>query len=253
MTNENVSPHPTAQRLCVWSGPVLMVTFLAGFLIMGFLPPPDPNLTGDQVLELFTAHQGRIRLGGALLIVGVTFIFPWVSVVSVQLKRIEGRFAPLAYTQLTSGALGAVLFLAPIVMLEAIAYQPQRLSPEVAQGMYYFSFLFFVGTPLFAVVQNVAIAGAIFGDRRSHPVFPRWVGYFNVWSAILFVPGILVYFFTSGPFAWRGLFAWWVPLSVFGIWFIVMVVTMLRVIDSQAHPSTGDREPAEGTSTLQPT
>lgn len=83
------------------------------------------------------------------------------------------------------------------------------------------------------MVQGLAIALCILRDDSSDPLFPRWAGYFNIWVFLLFLPSLLTYFFKTGPFAWNGLFVWWIPLAVFGTWFIVMTVLMLRSVDRQ--------------------
>ncbi|MHB8695126.1 MAG: hypothetical protein ACYDHH_28160 [Solirubrobacteraceae bacterium] len=44
-------------------------------------------------------------------------------------------------------------------------------------------------------MELLAIAGAILQDHSPHPVFPRWVGYFNIWAAISFTPVVLLIFF----------------------------------------------------------
>jgi len=223
-----------SQKLCVWSGPLMAVTLLGSFILMGFLPPPDPRLSGDEIVRMFQEDQSRIQAGGVIMIVGSALLFPWISVISVQLRRIEGVHAPMAATQLSSGALGAFLFLTPMIMIEALAYKPENLDPDVAQTCYYFAWLFFCGTPIFAFIQNLAITVAILADHSPTPVFPRWAGYFNLWIAISFMSGLCVYFFDSGPFAWRGIFPWWIPLSFFGVWFAVMTALLLRAIDAQA-------------------
>lgn len=224
-----------SQKLCVVSGPLMALTFLTAFLIMGFVPPPEPTLTGDQIVALFTNDQERIRAGGVVMIFGSALLFPWISVISVQLRRIEGgRHTPMSSVQLTSGALGAFLFLTPMIVLEAMAFKPERLDPEVAESLYYLAWLFFVGTPIFAVLQNLSIAVAILQDTSADPVLPRWAGYLNLYIAILFVPGVACFFFDSGPFAWRGLFPWWIPLSFFGMWMTAMAVLLWQAIEKQA-------------------
>ncbi len=223
-----------SQKLCVVSGPLMALTFLIAFLIMGFVPPPNPRLSGEEIVQLFTEDQGRIRAGGVLMIFGSALLFPWISVISVQLRRVEGgQHTPMASTQLASGALGAFLFLTPMIVLEAMAYKPERLDPQVAEAMYYLAWLFFVGTPVFAVLQNLSIAVAILQDTSPIPVFPRWAGYLNLYIALLFVPGVAVFFFDSGPFAWRGMFPWWIPLSFFGMWMAAMATLLWRAIDAQ--------------------
>jgi hypothetical protein len=44
----------------------------------------------------------------------------------------------------------------------------------------------------------------------------------------LFIPGGLLTFFKIGPFAWNGLFVWWIPFLVFFTWYLLMFY-MLRI------------------------
>jgi hypothetical protein len=44
--------------------------------------------------------------------------------------------------------------------------------------------------------------------------------------AVLFIPGGLLTFFKTGPFAWSGVFVYWVPLVVFFSWYLVMFVVL---------------------------
>jgi hypothetical protein len=81
----------------------------------------------------------------------------------------------------------------------------------------------------------VAIALATFADRRPRPVFPRWVGYYNLWMAFLLLPASLIIFFKKGPFAWNGLLGFWLPAAAFGSWYLVMTVVVLRAIRNEAH------------------
>ncbi|MGE3297731.1 MAG: hypothetical protein AB7I68_10315 [Porticoccaceae bacterium] len=47
---------------------------------------------------------------------------------------------------------------------------------------------------------------------------------------MLFVPGGLLTFFKTGPFAWDGLFVFWVPLVVFLLWYGAMFVLLRQAI-----------------------
>ncbi|WP_445187309.1 hypothetical protein ACTXG6_09070 [Pseudonocardia sp. Cha107L01] len=73
-------------------------------------------------------------------------------------------------------------------------------------------------------------------------MYPRWTAYFNVWAAVLFLPGGLAYFFRTGPFAWNGVFAFWVAASTFFLWLLVMTWLTIAAIDTE--PSTGQPGPA---------
>jgi hypothetical protein len=132
-----------------------------------------------------------------------------------------------------------LLFVFPMFAMAAAAYRPDSRSPEITQALNDLGWLALVGFGGPAIVQTVVIAIAILSDHEEHPVFARWVGYFNVWCALLFVPGLLVIVFHSGPFAWNGMFAFWVPLTVFSGWFVVMAVVLFRAIKEEAAREQG--------------
>jgi hypothetical protein len=44
------------------------------------------------------------------------------------------------------------------------------------------------------------------------------------------VPACLLTFFKTGPFAWNGLLAFWVPATVFGLWFWVVGFAVIKAI-----------------------
>jgi membrane protein implicated in regulation of membrane protease activity len=162
--------------------------------------------------------------------------------VSTQLRRINPRFTTLADIQLAMGILLVVLLMMPAALFETAAFRPER-SPESIQLLFDLSWFIFVFTVSTGVVQSVVIAVAILMDRRREPIFPRWAGYVNIWVAILFLGGSLVPFFKTGPFAWNGLFAFWIPVVVFFAWMVAMVVLIQRAADRV------DDEPAKAPET----
>jgi hypothetical protein len=82
-------------------------------------------------------------------------------------------------------------------------------------------------------VQALSIAAAILSDQRPRPVFPRWLAYFNCWAALLYVPGGACTFFHSGPLAWNGIFAFWLPATVYCTWFVTMAVQVTHAARQQ--------------------
>jgi hypothetical protein len=46
----------------------------------------------------------------------------------------------------------------------------------------------------------------------------------------MWVPAGWIPFFKIGAFAWNGLMAWYVPLTIYLCWFIVTIVLLLRAI-----------------------
>ena len=221
------------QMLCAWCGIAGLTLFIVGFwFIGGFVPPPSPNHGALWVQRFYMHHTDLKRVGLVLTMIAGTMTAPWVAVISTQLKRIEGHYSPLAYTQLGLGMLGVLLFLFPAMLMEAAAFRPNR-DPQLILLLNDAAWLPLIGAFAPAVFQGLAIALAVFKDKQEK-VFPRWLGWFNIWVVLLFLPAALIYFFKHGPFAWNGLFPFWLALSVFGAWFGVMFVMLRRAIHGQA-------------------
>ena len=225
--------HADIQRFCTWSGIVAVVLFFAAFFIAQFIPPPGPYLTQEQVVSMYQKNATGIRIGMVCMMASTMFVSPFVAVVSIQLKRMEGMTPILAYTQMSTGTVGIVTLLIPPIMFLITAFRPDRM-PEITYVLNDVCwFLTAIAWPPF-VMQYITIAIAIFRDKSAQPIFPRWVGFFNAWTALLFVPGgCLLAFFKSGPFAWNGIFTFWLPGGLFAVWFIVMTMALLPAIRRQ--------------------
>lgn len=156
----------------------------------------------------------------------------FIAIISIHIRRIEGANPLLAYTQLSAGTLGVLVFNIPAVLFLVASFRPDR-SPELTYLINDLGWMLLViDWPPF-VVQNIAVAVAILGDKSPQPIFPRWLGFFELWSALLYTGPTLLPFFKTGPFAWNGLFSFWVPAAAFGVWSVVMLVAILRAIKSQ--------------------
>lgn len=221
------------QMACLWCGPAAIVLFMVGFwFVAGLVPPPSPDDSAREIQALYQDNTDMLRLGLVLTMVAGALTGPFVAAISTQLKRIEGRYSPLAYTQLGLGMLGVLLFIFPVMVMQTAAFRPDR-DPDTLLMLNDLAWLPFVGVFSPALFQGLAIAVAIFKDKDAQ-VLPRWLGYFNVWVVLAFVPAALIYFFKDGPFAWNGVFTFWLPLTVFSVWFLVMFVALRRAIQAQA-------------------
>jgi hypothetical protein len=228
-------------RLCAWSGIGMVVFWMVGFwFFAGFVPPPSPAATAQEITRLYLAHPNSIRFGLLLTMVGSALLAPYCALISVQLRRVEGERALLANTQLILGATLILEFIFPVMALEAALFRPDR--PEAAiQTVSDIVWITFVGTVSTAVLQLIVIGIGMLQDQRTEPIFPRWGGYLNIWIGLIFACGGLCVFFKTGPFAWNGIFAFWVPLSVFGIWIASMTYLLLKAVagDEAAGPHGG--------------
>jgi hypothetical protein len=228
-----------SQRLCVWAGPAFTILFAIGFWpLAGFVPPPAPSLSPAEVADAFLAHGTRVRLGLQLCMVASALFFPFAALMSVHIKRIEGRYSPLAYAQLAAGCGSTMVFLFPLMNMQSAAYRADR-APELVQAISDMAWIPFVGLLCVPAMQNVCLAIAIFSDRSSTPVFPRWSGYLNVWVGAAYIPAVLLVFVHGGPVAWDGLFSWWLGAFAFFVWILIMTPLLLRAISQlEAAPAS---------------
>jgi hypothetical protein len=222
------------QAICVWAGvAAILIFFLAFWPLLHLIPPWSPSETALSVAQRYQQHTLSMRTGSVLLILAASMTAPYFAVIATQMTRIEGRLAVLSITQILAGTGVYIFIVLPALLFSVAAFRVER-APELILLMNDLAWTTFVMTFGPAVVQNLAIGLAILSDRGKQPVFPRWVGYFNFWVGLLFVPGGMMTFFKSGPFAWNGIIAFWVPAGVFGAWFLVMTPTLLKAIQQQA-------------------
>jgi hypothetical protein len=197
-----------------------------------WVPPVSPIDTAQQVAERYAANVNSIRIGALLVGLGGVLYGPWVAAITVQMKRIEGRFSPMAYTQLALGTAFILVFVIPVVIWNAAAFRPMA-DVEITQRLNDLGWLMFLNPGLVLLVQGMSLAFAVLADKSPKRVFPRWLAYLNIFAMIDVQGAVLNPFFKEGPFAWDGFFSWWVAVPVFSIWMVTMSVCVLKAIRQQ--------------------
>jgi hypothetical protein len=217
------------QTVCAICGPIALLTFFVGFAIAGFFPPPSPSLNIAQVRHLYSGDPTMVRLGAAIMVFSCGIVTPFAAVLAIQMRRIEGHEAPvLSLTQFAAGTAGILLFLMEAIFWSVAAYRPDR-NPQITQELNDIAWFFTVMPGALIVVQALTV-GVVILSNREQQVFPRGLGYFNLWAAALYLPGGVEIFFKHGPLAWNGLLAFWVPASAYFTWFTVMAVHLVHAV-----------------------
>ncbi|WBP95840.1 hypothetical protein O6072_06565 [Mycolicibacterium neoaurum] len=222
------------QRFCAWCGPAFVLLLFGGWGVLGgFIPLIPAYFEPHQVAQAYAENVNLHRLGTLLGLIGIFLTIPFFFVISMQIRRTELRFPSLAVLQFTSGIIVTVVLIIPELLFIGGLFRPDRPA-ELTQLVNDLSYVMLIlpWPPIFG--QLFALAAAIFRDESPHPVFPRWLAYFNLWVAFLLLPASLIIFFKSGPFAWTGLIGFWLPAAAFGIWYLVMTVVVLRAIEDEA-------------------
>lgn len=222
-----------AQKLCTISGPIGFVLFGIGlFPLAHFLPPLSPADSAQNIASTYQSNQLGIQLGAIVIMASASLFMPFFAMITVLMKRIEGHSAPLAVTQLASAVMVVLFFFIGAMLFAVTAFRPER-SPELTQLMNDFGWIAFISPGAPAFVQTVAIGLAILSDKGQPPVLPRWSGYLSLWVAVLFLPAALAVIFKTGPFAWDGLLAFWIPAILVGSWSMIMAVLMVKSIEAE--------------------
>jgi hypothetical protein len=224
----NGQPRNPVEAACAWAGFVTMGFFGLALISASFIPPTSPALTAEQLKEFILEHQVGIKFAGVLMLAALTGFLTLYTGISMQIRRMGGPNAQrLSLLQLSLGAMSLVPIYTTALNWALAAYRPERSaeSIQLISDMAWFNLVMPV-TP--ALVQMFAIGFATLSDTRADPIYPRWYGYAAFWVGGLLMAGLTVPFFFTGPLAWNGVVAFWMPAFVLGTFVIVTAVLMLR-------------------------
>ncbi|MEM7284584.1 MAG: hypothetical protein AAF438_23555 [Pseudomonadota bacterium] len=216
------------QRVFAWSGPLFILIMLFCLIVMDFIPPISPALDAAAVAAFYNENRLGIRFGSTIMMQGCVLMMLCVTAISLQLRRIEGKVAIFSTIQLVSGVFANALFVFSAAAWTLAAFRPERDVADIQAWNDIGWFLLLMPATILSL-QGIAIGLAIL-LKRDQQLYPRWVGYFNLWFAILFLPGALVTFFKTGPFAWDGILVFWLALGLFASWAFVMAWSTDRAI-----------------------
>jgi hypothetical protein len=226
-----MSVEGRVQQACAWSGVVLLVVFSVAFVwLCDMWPPPDPSWSATEVKDFFLDHTTMKRVGIAICLGVWTLMLAWgVGLASLTARGEEG-FRILSVIQVASAAstmaIGELMFL----LWGVNSFRPDSLGADTMQALNDLGWFIFVMYWAPGVLWVWSVGLAILLDRRPNPVFPRWVAYLNLWVGFSFFPASLAIFFKTGPFAYNGAFAVWLPAGIFFLWYGVMTVLMLQTV-----------------------
>jgi MFS family permease len=226
----------------------MLVLFVIGFIgLAGWVPPPDPAASAQEIAAMFREDTTEIRLGMFTSMLSMSLMAPFGVAIAAQIRRTEGRRPVLTYTQLVCVAVGTTVIVLSTVVWAVAAFRPDEYSPDTVRIFNDLGwFLFLIEWPPFSI-WFAAVAIAILRDENDPPVFPRWSAYLSLWSAFLFVAAGLIMFFKTGPFAWDGLIAFYVAVAIFFVWLVAMTVLVIKAINREAEQAPVDRGADEAT------
>ncbi|MEC9360003.1 MAG: hypothetical protein VX593_03535 [Pseudomonadota bacterium] len=222
------------QIAMVWWAIVFMLIFgTACAALMGVFPPIPASLDPDAVAAFYAENSLPIRIGAAVAVGTGGFMLPMAAVISLQMVRIDERLTIWAVLQGMGGAMMSLWLVFPAIYWGVAAFDPER-APPITALMNQTAFLTLVTTIPHYIFQVLAIAWVCL-SRQDEPYtpFPRWLGYFSLWTFLITEVGAMGFLFRSGPFAWHGLFVFWFPILAFTAWMAALTCTLIRALKHQ--------------------
>jgi hypothetical protein len=224
----------TVHKFCAWSGTLCLALMVVGFVVMaGFIPARPAGESAQQTAQFLLENRDMIKWGLIISMFGAPLLMPFSASISIHMRRIEGRYPALAMTELGLGAIFVLEFIYLIFFWQTATYRTDR-APELVQLLDDMGWIPFVGLTSTIVLQVSVFGVAVLLDRRERPVFPRWLGYYNLWVALMFLPGTFNVFYQSGPLSRNGIIAWYIPLIVFATWLVITSFYLSRAVDTMA-------------------
>ena len=211
------------QLACIWSGvPMVLMLFIGLWPIAGFIPPIHPWASAAEVAQIYRTQAATIRFGLAMSFLSIIFLFPFGSAIAAQSRRIEGASPVLTYIQISGFASGTLTFIVTWICWFTAAFRPERSDSDILL-LNDLGWMMFVTDFIAFTAWNWALGVAILSDSREKPIFPRWLGFYNFFVGISFIPDICVPFFKTGVFSWEGIFPFYLPFFVYFIWILVQM------------------------------
>lgn len=213
-----------------WCGPAFALTFLFCFAYLGHnLPvPPSPSWDAPTLAKWIAENHDSLRAGWILGLVCMGFYIPWSAQIGAQMARIEEHSRVMTYSQIIGGALTVFVVSFGLLCWSIATFRPER-DPALMQMLTDFGWLSLETQWVLTTVQMCAMAVIGLADRADRPVWPRWVCWLSIWCGLTFVPASLTQYLKTGPFAWTGIFGFYIPYPAWLIW--CLVISWYMIVD----------------------
>ena len=223
-----------SQRIILWWGLAFMVIFGATWwFLLGMVPPPGPALSATEVAAYYTEHATNIKVGAVICSWASACMVPFSLVIAFQLARMEQGKPVWSVLSFGSGCLMSMFLVFPPIIWGVIAFDPGR-SPEITMALNQLANLTLASTYQYYIFQMIGIWWvSIKAKPDPLAAFPRWLGWMNLWIAIIFEVGAPTFMFKTGPWAWNGLIVFWMPFTFFFFWMSIMYAWMFRALRLQ--------------------
>jgi len=212
-----------------WSGILYCVLLFVGWLVVaGFFPLHKPSAGKEEIAAFFQHDVTSIRVGMVMVMWGAAIFLPFTATIADYVSGVEGREGPLTRITTMAGYSNAMLtFYPPLYWLTA-AFRPGERAADLTYLLNDIAWIQFLGGLSLVMPIFITVGVSALNDKSANPVFPRWSAFACLWGFFLMLPNQLLFFFKTGPFAWNGLIAFWIPVPCFCVLFIMFFYFLRR-------------------------
>ena len=223
-----------SQTIILWWSLISLIIFAAAFWgLLGMVPPPAPSLTPAEVASFYSDNALQIKLGSVVSSVTSAFLIPFSVVVGFQLARIEEGSPVWSVLAIAGGSLTCIFLVIPPVLWGVAAFTPTR-APELTAMLNEVANISLITTGQFYIFNVVPI---VYLGLKAKPdplnAFPRWLCWLTAFLTVVGEMGILAYLFKTGPLAWDGLLAFWIPFGLYFGWIGFVYHSMFAALKKQ--------------------
>lgn len=231
-------------KLMTWTGPLFFIGFFVmwGLLALNF-PPMSPNVPAEGMWQHYKDNQMAIMIGMSVCIVLGSCYMTFGSAVSRVMRRIEdGEEGMLSNLEM----LGATITCCPIIVACGLwltgSILVDSLAPETIRMLYIGAWMIIDLAYMVTSWQIIACSVCFMRDKREKKLVPNYVSWWGFVTVASFFPVSLIPFFKTGPFAFDGLFNFWVAFPTWYIWIVLMSFFIIKAVYRlEAEEKAGDR------------
>lgn len=219
-------------KLMAWSGPIFFIGFFVmwGLLARNF-PPMAASTSAEGMWEHYKNLQMEILIGMSVCIVLGSCYMTFGAAVSRVMRRIEdGEEGMLSNIEM----LGATITCCPIIVACGLwltgGLLVDSLAPETIQMLYMGAWMIIDLAYMVTSWQIIACSVCFMRDKREKKLVPNYVSWWGFVTVASFFPVSLIPFFKTGPFAFHGLFNFWVAFPTWYIWIVLMSIYVIKAV-----------------------
>lgn len=233
------------QKIALYCNWIFVACTAIGWLGIAHFWAPAPADLGLEATKVWFSdtHTWGTIVGCSIFYVAAGLLTPGSIQFGIMLSKIEGRYPVMSITAAVCGAFISLIIFFNCCAWIVAAYRPETAA-DVIQAWYDWSWFAFLLGWSYLTVEMLATAVVELMDRRATPMVPRWFTWFTVAGGVSIVFAAGPAFVKSGPLAYHGLLAFYLPVVVWGTYITLTTWFMLRELrreETAADAPAGDR------------